>query len=134
MTSNIPPQVDAIPNALRKALGQSVYSDTEVVQMVGARSRKMPATFSDFLTSTEPDNEWLFSLRGLARRPVDFPGMIVGGEAPEAGDELVWLTLGGWVGHMRVALEREAHAKLAASRLHALDARVTTPGKPKGRG
>jgi hypothetical protein len=100
----------------------------------GGRPRKMPATFADFLTSTDPDDEWLFALRGITQRPVDFLGMVERGEERQADEGLVWLTMDGRVEMMRVALEREAHAKLAATRLQALEARATTAGKPEGRG
>jgi len=114
-------------------LGPAAIHGLDEPVVRGGRPRKMPATFAGFLTSTNTDDEWLFSLRGVVQRPVDFLGMMAQGVERQANEDLVWLTLERWVEQMRVALEREAGAKVAAARLLELNARVTTPGKPKGR-
>jgi len=109
------------------------------VDAIMAKKRGTPG-FSAWLATSTPD-PWPIALLGRGRRPVDAWSTIRGEVQMARSDRIEWLTqdeyldaMAAWVEATRVALEREAGAKLAASRLLELNARGTRRGDPIGRG
>jgi hypothetical protein len=113
----------------------------EITAVIAERKeRQGPYGFSGWLAHVTPD-PWPIALLGSLHRPVDAWSTIRGDVAMGRSDRIEWMTqdayldaMGAWVEAARVALEREAHEKLAGNRLKELEARVTEPGKPRGRG
>lgn len=81
-------------HAVTKSKAAHVAGLDEPILRGGRRKTPKQATFTAFLTSGLPSDEWPFVLIGESRRPIDFVGALLAGDDPVGDDaECLWLTL-----------------------------------------
>ncbi len=71
----------------------------------GGRRKAIHSSFALFLSDGRPTDDWLFVLRGLRQRPIDWIATLTDERDDQA--EVVWLTLGEYLARLRHAAEAE---------------------------